>query len=74
MQIIINIKDSSKAKAFLEFIRSLDFISIKEGDDNIPYPTMSEKEIIDRVAITNKQIIQGKTVSQDDLEKESQNW
>jgi flagella basal body P-ring formation protein FlgA len=74
MQITINIKDSSKAKAFLNFIKSLDFVTVKESDENISYPTMTEKEIIDRVAVTNKQIKQGKTVSHDDLEKESLNW
>jgi len=74
MQITINIKDSSKAKAFLNFIKSLDFVTVKENDENISYPIMTEKEIIDRVAVTNKQIKQGKTVSQDDLEKESKNW
>ena len=74
MQITINIKDSSKAKAFLNFIKSLDFVTVKESDENISYPTMTEKEIIDRVAVTNKQIKQGKTVSHDDLEKESKNW
>jgi flagella basal body P-ring formation protein FlgA len=47
---------------------------VKESDENISYPTMTEKEIIDRVAVTNKQIKQGETVSHDDLHKESQNW
>ena len=74
MQITINIKDSSKAKAFLNFIKSLDFVTVKESDENMSYPTMSEKEIIDRVAITNKQIKQGETVSHDDLEEKSLNW
>ena len=74
MQITINIKDSSKAKAFLNFIKSLDFITVKESDENISYPSMTEKEIIDRVSVTNKQIKQGKTISQEDLYKEAQNW
>ena len=74
MQITINIKDNSKAKAFLNFIKSLDFVTVKESDENISYPTMTEKEIIDRVAVTNKQIKQGKTVSHDDLEEESKGW
>jgi flagella basal body P-ring formation protein FlgA len=74
MQITININDSSKAKAFLNFIKSLDFVTVKENDKNISYPTMTEKEIIDRVAVTNKQIKQGKTISHDDLYNESQNW
>ena len=74
MQITININDSSKAKAFLNFIKSLDFVTVKESDENINYPTMTEKDIIDRVAVTNKQIKQGKTISHDDLYHESQNW
>jgi hypothetical protein len=74
MQITINIKDSSKAKAFLNFIKSLDFVTVKENHKNISYPSMSEKEIIDRVAISNKQIEQGKTISHDALVEESKNW
>lgn len=74
MQITINITDSSKAKAFLNFIKSLDFVTVKESDENINYPTMTEKEIIDRVTVTNKQIKQGKTISQEELQKESRNW
>jgi hypothetical protein len=74
MQITINIKDSSKAKAFLNFIKSLDFVTVKENDEDVSFPTMSEKEIIDRVAISNKQIEQGKTISHDGLAEESKNW
>ncbi|WP_027419401.1 hypothetical protein [Crocinitomix catalasitica] len=74
MQITIKIKDSSKAKAFLNFIKSLDFVTVQESDENICYPSMTEKEIKDRITVTDKQIKQGKTVSHDDLEKESQNW
>ncbi|MCH8534563.1 MAG: hypothetical protein LAT51_05790 [Flavobacteriaceae bacterium] len=74
MQITISIKDSSKAKAFLNFIKSLDFVTVKESDEKISYPTLTEKEIIDRVTLTNEQIEQGKTVSHEDLEKESKNW
>jgi hypothetical protein len=74
MQITINIKDSSKAKAFLNFIKSLDFVTVKESDEDVSFPTMSEKEIIDRAAISNKQIEQGKTISHDALVEESKNW
>ena len=74
MQITINIKDSSKAKAFLNFIKSLDFVTVKESDEDVSFPTMSEKEIIDRAAISNKQIEQGKTISHDVLVEESKNW
>jgi flagella basal body P-ring formation protein FlgA len=74
MQITINITDNRKATAFLNFIKSLDFVTVKESDENTSYPTMTEKKIIDRVAVTNKQIKQGETVSHDSLHKESQNW
>lgn len=74
MQIIITIKDSSKAKAFLNFIKSLDFITVKESKENSGLPTMTKEQIIDRVAVTNKQIQKGETISHDDLYKESKNW
>lgn len=74
MQITINIKDGTKAKAFLNFIKSLDFVTVKEHDENLAYPAMTEKEIVNRVAITDKQIKEGQTVSHKDLFNESQNW
>lgn len=74
MQITIKITDSKKAKAFLNFIKSLDFITIKESEENINFPTMSKEDIVDRVAVTNKQIKKGKTISHKDLSKEAQNW
>lgn len=74
MQITLNIKDSIKGKAFLDFIKSLDFITVEESDVGIDEISMSEREIIDRVAVTNDQITNKDTISQDDLEKESQNW
>jgi len=54
MQITINIKDSSKAKAFLNFIKSLDFVTVKESDEDVSFPTMSEKEIIDALVEESK--------------------
>lgn len=74
MQITIKITDSKKAKAFLNFIKSLGFVTVKESGESMNYPTMSEKDIIDRVEVTNKQIKQGKTISHKDLSKEAQNW
>lgn len=67
MQIIITIKDSSKAKAFLNFIKSLDFITVKESKENSGLPIMTKEQIINRVAVTNKQIQKGETISHDDL-------
>lgn len=74
MQIIITIKDSRKAKAFLNFIKSLDFITVKESKENSGLPIMTKEQIINRVAVTNKQIQKGETISHDDLYKESKNW
>ena len=74
MQITINIKDSSKAKVYLDFIKSLDYISLKKIDNDIDYPSMSKEEIIDRVTISNQQIKKRETILQDDLLKEAQNW
>lgn len=72
MQFTINIDDSEKAQVFLNFIKSLDYITIQE--DSIKYPSMSEKKIIDRVAETNEEIKQGRTTSHDDFKKSTQNW
>lgn len=74
MQIIITIKDSSKAKAFLNFIKSLDFITVKDSKENSGLPIMTKEQIINRVAVTNKQIQKGETISHDDLYKESKKW
>lgn len=74
MEFIISIKDGTKAKAFINFLKSLDFISVRENDDNQNFPTMTEQEIIDRVALTNEQIRKGKTISQLDLKNEVKNW
>lgn len=43
-------------------------------EPTVIYPSMTDKEIIDRVAVTNKEIEQGKFISQDQLRKESKNW
>jgi hypothetical protein len=74
MEFIISIKDGTKAKAFLNFLKSLDFITILENKGTQNYPTLSEQEIVDRVALTNEQIKQGKTISHEDLTKEVKNW
>lgn len=68
-----HIKDSSspEVKAFIEYIKTLDFVSIEE---KIEYPNLTDKEIIDRVEETNVQIKKGKTTSHDKLRKDSQSW
>ena len=74
MLITINIKDNSKAQAFLNFIKSLDFLTITENNESLHYPTMSDEEIVNRVEETNEQIKNGQTISHDDLEKAVKNW
>jgi hypothetical protein len=77
MQLTINIKDSDKAKVFLNFIKSLDYITVQENEEEIYYPSMSDRDIIDRidrVAETNEEIKQGKTTLHDDFVKESKKW
>lgn len=74
MLITINIKDSNKAQAFLNFIKSLDFLTVTENNDTLGYPVMSDEDIINRVEETNEQIKNGQTISQEQLEKSVKNW
>lgn len=74
MLITINIKDNSKAEAFLNFIKSLDFLTITENNESLHYPIMSDEDIVTRVEETNEQIKNGQTISQEDLEKSVKNW
>lgn len=74
MLITINIKDSSKAEAFLNFIKSLDFITVTENKKSWDYPSMTDEEIVNRVEEANVQIKNGQTIAQEDLEKSVKNW
>jgi hypothetical protein len=74
MLITININDSNKAQAFLNFIKSLDFLTVTENNDTLGYPVMSDEDIINRVEETNEQIKNGQTISQEELEKSVKNW
>lgn len=74
MLITINIKDSSKAEAFLNFIKSLDFITVTENKKSWDYPSMTDEEIVNRVEEANVQIKNGQTITQEDLEKSVKNW
>ena len=74
MLITININDSNKAQAFLNFIKSLDFLTVTETNDTLGYPVMSDEDIINRVEETNEQIKNGQTISQEELEKSVKNW
>ena len=73
-QITLNIEDD-KLNSFLAFIKTLDYDSIENNrETTINYPTMTDKQIIDRVAITDIEIEQGKFISQDQLIQKMKNW
>jgi len=74
MEIIINIKDKIKAEAFLNFIKSLDFVTVKESQVENDSIGMYDQEIIERVQVTNKQIEQGATKTHDEVVKEFKSW
>ena len=74
IQITLNIEDD-KLNSFLAFIKTLDYVSLENNrETTINYPTMTDKQIIDRVAITNIEIEQGKFISQDQLIQKMKNW
>ncbi len=60
----------NKIKSLLSFESEI----IEVSETEVPYITMTEEEIVKRVDITNEEIRQGKTISQDQLFKDAQNW
>ena len=73
-QITLNIEDD-KLNSFLAFIKTLDYVSLENNrETTIEYPTMTDKQIIDRVAITNTEIEQGEFISQDQLIQKMKIW
>ena len=73
-QITLNIEDD-KLNSFLAFIKTLDYVSLENNrETTIKYPTMTDKQIIDRVAITNTEIEQGEFISQDQLIQKMKIW
>ena len=73
-QITLNIEDD-KLNSFLAFIKTLNYVSLENNrETTIKYPTMTDKQIIDRVAITNTEIEQGEFISQDQLIQKMKNW
>lgn len=75
MAFTLHIQDSSNPKvlAFMEYVKSLDFVKIIE-EDTIDYPSMSDEEIIDRVFVTRQEIKDGKLISQDELLEKIKKW
>jgi len=74
---IIALLHSNKDLSLLKKIKSLlSFESeiLEVSETEVPYITMTDEEIVKRVDITNEEIKQGKTISQDQLFKDAQNW
>lgn len=68
---------SNNDYSLLEKIKSLlsfDLMKLELNDSGAEYVSMTDEEIIKRVDITNEEIRKGKTISQDKLFKDSQNW
>ncbi len=55
----------------LEDENTLDFLEAYFGQK--PYP-LSQEELLERAMVAERDIQKGKYLSQDDLEKDSQNW
>ena len=73
-QITLNIEDD-KLNSFLAYIKTLNYVSLENNrDTTIKYPTMTDKQIIDRVTVANKEIEAGKFISQDQLIQKMKNW
>lgn len=74
---IIALLHSNKDLSLLNKIKSLlsfECESLEVSETEVPYITMTDEEIVKRVDITNEEIRQGKTISQDQLFKDAQNW
>jgi ABC-type thiamine transport system substrate-binding protein len=69
----INDSNNPKVIAFMEYVKSLDFVKIVD-DEVINYPSMSDEEIIQRVFVTRKEVSEGKYISQDELLEKIKKW
>lgn len=70
----IRIDDSdSKARALLEFLRTLDFIKL-ERDEEIDFPGMTEEEILQQAIAAEEDIRTGNYITQEQLIKDAQKW
>lgn len=67
--VILNIPDG-KFEFFMELFQSL---GLKATDD-LDFPSLTEKQIIDQAKVADKQIKQGKTVSHDALRNQAKKW
>ena len=67
---IASVEDDSIIDNFLNLVQPIE----KKSNKKVNFPSMTEKQIIEIVAVANKEIEKGKTISQDQLDKDSQNW
>lgn len=54
MQLLLNIKDNSKAVLLMEFLKSLSYISVEEVDKTTISLTDEQKNILDERRATSK--------------------
>lgn len=47
---------------------------IEVSETEVPYITMADEEIVKQAKLAEEEIKQGKTISQDQLFKDAQNW
>lgn len=75
MAFTFHISDSTnpKVQAFMEYVKSLDFVKVIE-DDTTPYPSLTDEQIIERVLITRKEIQEGQLISQNELVEKIKKW
>jgi len=73
MAYTFHIKDSSNPKvlAFLEYIKTLDFVILEKSDI---VQEMTEKKIINQAHIAEKEIQNGKIRSHEQVLKDLKNW
>ncbi len=75
MAFTLHITDSTNPKvlAFMEYVKSLDFVNVIE-EEIVNYPTLSDQEIIDRVLITRQEIKEDKLITQEALIEKIKKW
>jgi hypothetical protein len=69
----INDSNNPKVQAFMEYVKSLDFVKVIE-DDSTAYPSLSDEQIIERVLITRKEIQEDQLISQNELVEKIKKW
>ncbi len=69
----INDSNNPKVLAFMEYVKSLDFVKVIE-DDTTTFPTLTDEEIIERVLVTRQEIKDGKLISQEQLAEKIKKW